>query len=440
MTERVSRPRVKAPVLLPSDSLRSGDVPLAQMLQSTFSEHSVPILWHRIQGRLHEPVRPRLRWPLALAMASAMVVLAFVGFTLVRNSNTSPLRLSSGQLPAALVAEATPRHVALSDGSSIEVSQQSRLEVVSNDNGTFVTALSRGSATFEVNPKAKRRWVIEVGLTSVEVVGTRFTVTRTESEVAVSVQRGLVLVRGATVPGGQQRLGAGQALRAPTTTEAAADKKTARMGRTRTDDEATSPSAPDKNEEDSDEASTATIIDADELLHVEELGVERTTQGASDKGARSKGPAATNQGVGTAEGTPSAAAGAGEEVASKVPPQIEALLAEADHAREAGDVGRSLQFFERVIAIAPRFDPRRGLAAMSVARMTMRSNPARAAAALRATLDGMPAALQENATARLVEAYAKSGQTKSAQQVAKRYLERFPNGRRAEDVRRWAGP
>lgn len=77
---------------------------------------------------------------------------------------------------------------------------------------------------------------------------------------------------------------------------------------------------------------------------------------------------------------------------------------------------------------------------MSVARMTMRGNPARAAAALRATLEGMPLALQENATARLVEAYAKSGQTKEAARMAERYLARFPNGRRAEDVRRWATP
>jgi transmembrane sensor len=74
---------------------------------------------------------------------------------------------------------------------------------------------------------------------------------------------------------------------------------------------------------------------------------------------------------------------------------------------------------------------------MSVTRMTIHSNPTRAAAALRATLEGMPLALQENATARLVEAYAKSGQATEAALIAERYLERFPNGRRAEDVRRW---
>ncbi|HEU5074771.1 MAG TPA: FecR family protein, partial [Polyangiaceae bacterium] len=213
MTDRVSRPRVKPPLRLPSEYLRSGDKPLADLLQSGFSEHTVPALWHRIQGRLYQPPS-RARWPLFAAMASAATILVLVSSFLLRSN--SPLRLSSGELPAALIAEATPRSVELSDGSSIRVDQQSRLEVVSNDAATFVTALSRGSATFEVNPKAKRRWVVEVGLTSVEVVGTRFTVTRNESEVTVAVTKGLVLVRGDTVPGGQQRLGAGQALRAST--------------------------------------------------------------------------------------------------------------------------------------------------------------------------------------------------------------------------------
>lgn len=436
MTERVSRPRVKPQTLLPSDCLKSGNTPLAQMLESTFSEHSVPILWHRIQGRLHEPTRQRARWPFALAVASAVAVLAFVGFTLIRNSNTSPLRLSSGQLPAALVAEATPRQVALSDGSSIEVAQQSRLEVVSNDNGTFVTALSRGSATFEVNPKAKRRWVVEVGLTSVEVVGTRFTVARSETEVTVSVERGLVLVRGAAVPGGQQRLGAGQALRTPTTTAPIAADKPPRLGAAPMQDDHAEATAETDDAAAHEEAPATAMIDADEVVQVEDLSIERKGRHTISKGQ----PEATPEpGASLAAGV-SSTASASDDDSGKIPPKIEAFLAEADHAREAGDIARSLQYFERVIAIAPRFDPRRGLAAMSVARMTMRSNPARAAAALRATLDGMPAALQENATARLVEAYAKSGQTKSAQQVAQRYLERFPNGRRAEDVRRWAGP
>jgi len=422
---------------LPSEYLRGGEKPLAELLQSGFSEHTVPALWHRIQGSLYQPAspwqRPTRRWPLFAALASTAAVLALVGLFVLRANG--PLQLASGDMPAALVAEATPRSVQLSDGSSIRVAQQSRLEVVSNDANTFVTALSRGSATFEVNPKARRRWIVEVGLTSVEVVGTRFTVVRTDSEVTVSVTKGLVLVRGDTVPGGQQRLGAGQALRTATSRSLAQRADSAR-----------SESAPTVNGG-AEAAKVAAVSEArvDDLPLVDDDGANVPRR----KAAATPSPIDTDWPVDERDSRAKPAAGKSATAAldngdteppANVPLDIEALFAEADRAREVGDIGRSLAYFERVIATAPHFDPRRGLAAMSVARMTMRSNPARAAAALRSTLDGMPADLQENATARLVEAYAKSGQTKSAQSAAQRYLERFPNGRRAEDVRRWATP
>lgn len=434
MTDRVSRPRLKPPLHLPSEYLRGGEKPLAEMLQSGFSEHTVPALWHRIQGRLYQPAsplwqRPARRWPLFAAFASVAAVLALVGFFAIRSN--SPLRLSSGEMPAALIAEATPRSVQLSDGSSIRVAQQSRIEVVSNDASTFVTALSRGSATFEVNPKAHRRWIVEVGLTSVEVVGTRFTVTRTDSEVAVSVTKGLVVVRGDTVPGGQQRLGAGQALRTATSLRLARNDDRAEVARAKSTGTEAAEAAPVAEARVDD----LPLVDDDSAS----LAQPKAAAQPSPNDTVARDPRAKPSSAGEATGNAGPAADDAEPPAN-VPLDIEALFAEADRAREAGDIGRSLAYFERVIATAPHFDPRRGLAAMSVARMTMRSNPARAAAALRSTLDGMPAALQENANARLVEAYAKSGQTKHAQSAAQRYLERFPNGRRAEDVRRWATP
>ena len=432
MTDRVSRPRVKPPLHLPSEYLRDGEAPLAEMLQSSFSEHTVPALWHRIQGRLYQPPRAR-RWPMFAAMASAAAVMAIVGLFLIQSQ--SPLRLSSGELPAVLIAEATPRNVRLSDGSSIQVAQQSRLEVVSNDDSTFVTALSRGSATFEVNPKAHRRWIVEVGLTSVEVVGTRFTVTRNDSEVAVSVERGLVLVRGDTVPGGQQRLGAGQQIRAATSLRTARKDPAAvaRTERAKAEATETVPVAQARVDD-------LPLVDDDTPSEPRARAATRSANVGEAVGDSEAKPNAAHENSSEPAQPRGAASTASNEPSPNIPLDIEALFAEADRAREEGDIARSLSYFERVIATAPQFDPRRGLAAMSVARMTMRSNPARAAQALRATIDGMPAALQENASARLVEAYAKSGQAKSAQNAAQRYLERFPNGRRAEDVRRWAAP
>lgn len=183
------------------------------------------------------------------------------------------------------------------------------------------------------------------------------------------------------------------------------------------------------------------LVDDDSLSELRpRVAAETSAADGSARDPRAKAGVAGEESSDTASSRSAAVSADSSEPPANVPLDIEALFAEADRAREAGDIARSLAYFERVIATAPQFDPRRGLAAMSVARMTMRSNPARAAQALRATIDGMPTALQENASARLVEAYAKSGQTKNAQNAAQRYLERFPNGRRAEDVRRWTAP
>src|SRR5205807_1307722 len=54
---------------------------------------------------------------------------------------------------------------------------------------------------------------------TVEVVGTEFSVGRTDGKVEIQVSAGVVLVRGDVVPGHVQRLGAGEAL---TLTEASA--------------------------------------------------------------------------------------------------------------------------------------------------------------------------------------------------------------------------
>ena len=88
MTDRVSRPRMKAPLGLPSQSLKHGDAPLAPMLESGFTEQTVPVLWHRIQGSLYQPSERR-RWPVFTALAAACAVLAIVGVSLFRSN--SPL-------------------------------------------------------------------------------------------------------------------------------------------------------------------------------------------------------------------------------------------------------------------------------------------------------------------------------------------------------------
>ncbi len=50
---------------------------------------------------------------------------------------------------------------------------------------------------------------------------------------------------------------------------------------------------------------------------------------------------------------------------------------------------------------------------------------------------GVARYLQEDLSARLVEAHARAGNTDGARDAAEEYLRQFPEGRRAEDVRRW---
>jgi transmembrane sensor len=398
---------------LPSNALKNPDLtPLSQMLVSEFSEQRVPILWRGIQQRLDEKPRSRARLPMLLAAAAVVLIVGVLGLRSYAGTSSGPLALQSGPLPAALIAEANARTLKLSDGSEVEVAQQSRLDVLSNDQDVFVTALGRGEATFEVKPGGKRRWIVEAGLVSVEVVGTRFTVTRNEAAVGVEVHRGIVLVRGEGVPGGQRRLTAGQKLSSPVPRTARLEGNAA---------EAAKPArrildldAPD------DEASKA--VESEEAI--KEPTRIRITELETESEVAARQPVAGESARKPAKDTP-------------VPTDVEGLLAEADRARSLGDHAEALKHFEQVISLAPKFDPRRGLAAMSVARLTMQGDPARAARALRATLDGMPSGLSEHAQARLIEAYARSGQSELARAEAQRYLKRFPRGRRVNDVRRW---
>jgi hypothetical protein len=93
--------------------------------------------------------------------------------------------------------------------------------------------------------------------------------------------------------------------------------------------------------------------------------------------------------------------------------------------------------FDQVVRTAAPDDPRRGVAAMTLARLTLRDDPARAASALDASMSAMPAALAEDALARQVHAASLSGDRAQAEWLAREYERRFPNGSHAGDVKRW---
>jgi transmembrane sensor len=113
----------------------------------------------------------------------------------------------------------------MSDGSSVELSEGARFEPIESSASSFIAVLERGTASFDIRPGGPRRWQIECGLATVEVVGTRFSCARGVDRLHVGVERGVVLVRGERVANRARRLAAGESLDVvdPTATGAAVD-------------------------------------------------------------------------------------------------------------------------------------------------------------------------------------------------------------------------
>lgn len=356
--------------------------PLAALLDDACDEPRLLRMWHGVEGRQRRAPVARVFWPLAASLALALVCVGWLW--LDRPAAGGPLLLQSGGSPSVLTASADGAALALADGSRVILNSGSRIEVLRNDARSFVTVLRRGEGTFDVRPGGPRRWVIEAGLASVEVLGTRFRVVRGAHVVRVEVERGVVSVRGEGVPGGIVRLAAGAS------TEV-------RDGEAETAAAAAA-------------ASSAPVAAA--------LAVVAPPPSA----VAALAPAPSRASV------PSG------------PDLVDAHLVAADRARRDGRRQEAIRELEQVLEQASPRDPRRGLAALSLARLTSEEDPARAALALEASMNSMPRDLAEDALAREVDALGRAGRREDAARLAAQYLQRFPAGQRVKDVRRWLSP
>jgi transmembrane sensor len=349
---------------------------LRSTIQDGFDEGDVMRIWRGIRSR--RPHRHRLWWlPVSVATVSAIALWLAVPRFASRNGH-GPLRLASGGVPGVLVAEQGPQRLVLADGSAIVAAPHTKVDILANDARLFLTALRQGAVRVDVQPGGPRRWVVECGPVSIEVVGTEFEVERAADEVVVSVVRGVVVVRGAQVPDHVQRLTAGDRLAIPT-------------------DQAPSPKA---------------AIPA-------------------SPGAMELVPAAV-------PGPAAGLAATGSSVATASPRiNTEELIRRVDAARWSGDLVLAKRLLGQAIETA-QGGPSGAVAALTLARLTMGNDPAGAAAVLASALrTGMPRGLEEDARARLVEARTRSGDTEGARQAAREYRQRFPQGARGEEVRRW---
>lgn len=87
------------------------------------------------------------------------------------------------------------RHVALPDGSVVDLDNRSRIQV-RFERGQRNVELSEGEAMFSVEHDTSRPFVVAAGSGKVTVTGTRFDVRRGTSETRVVVEQGTVKVQG----------------------------------------------------------------------------------------------------------------------------------------------------------------------------------------------------------------------------------------------------
>jgi len=382
--------------------------PLSTVLRDPVDERTVARVWRGVEERRRVPairLGAMLGWA-TLGAAIAVVSMLALGFVTrttpgrggrVAIQEPGPLLLADGTavVPVEVATAATRVLVSLADRSRISLEPGSRLEPLASSGRQFLVRLARGTVTFDVEPKGPRRWIIEAGIASVEVVGTRFTVTRTPRSVRVVVARGVVLVRGSTVPDGIARLEAGRSLDVQ---------------------------APAENPE-KDGGVLARSVGS----HPEHAPSSLAGKGWRDR-VRAQDYADAYDLLGTE----------GLELETARAASAEDLFALADVARLSGHPDGAVLPLERLLSTHPTSE-RAALAAVTLGRIELGLGaPEKASVALeRALALGVPAGLQEDVMARLVEADVKAGDRARASAVGADYARRFPAGRRQADIDRW---
>lgn len=167
-----------------------------QLLQGIWSATDL-LPRERLQALCERPAeRPKRRPLLRYAVAAGLLAVA-VGLGLF--SGLSSSTDYSGEFATALGER---RHIALPDGSMIDLNSRSRVRV------QFVlhqrrVELAEGEALFSVEHDAGRPFTVDAGNGQVTVTGTRFDVRRDADTTRVAVEQGSVKVQGRDAPRAQ---------------------------------------------------------------------------------------------------------------------------------------------------------------------------------------------------------------------------------------------
>jgi transmembrane sensor len=329
---------------------------------------------------------------------------AFIFATLHARREVGALVLANGKEIGIVDAAKTGQKIDLSDGSSIWLSPGARLEPLHSTATSFSAIVAQGQADFDVRPGGPRRWTIECGLATVEVVGTAFSCERSPGKLRVVVRHGVVLVRSERIADRARRLSAGEILEV---SEEAAPAAVQPNPQAPLDDTAEPLQAPTKPERIAgrvpaakswrDLARSGRHREAFATLGSDGLRRESERLGVND------------------------------------------LLALADVARLSGHPAEAVMPLERIL-LDFASDSQAPLAAFALGRLELDSlgRAGAAATAFRKALDlGIPSSLREDVRARLVEACARGGDANAARQAAAAYHAEFPNGRHSRAIEGW---
>ena len=374
--------------------------PLGEHLDKPHDDTALARIWQGIDARY--PRRRSRRAP-AIALLSTLTLAGAVGAFLLARRDAGPLRFADGRALTGVEAPAGGTLVQLSDGSRVELFGGARFEPLESSGSLFVAVLESGSAGFDVRPGGPRRWRIECGLATVEVVGTHFTCDRSPGRLRVGVQRGAVLVSGERVPDRARRLVAGETI----------EVQEAQVPAPAPAVIAPAAAAHDELEPPPE---TAAPERAPPLPASASSWRELARRGRHDEAFAALGSAGIRR--------ESRRLG------------VQDLFALADVARLSGHPADAEAPLARILADHVS-DPQASLAAFALGRLELDTlgRPDRAAGALARALSlGIPQSLREDVRARLVEAYSRAGNHPAAAAAAKDYLREFPSGRYASTI------
>jgi len=356
---------------------------IRQVLREPHDEARARRNWDAIARRRHRtPSIGSSRPVIALALGLGLMTAGALAMFGLPHA-PGPLALEDGTRAHGTIDR---RSITLDDGSRISLDEGTRLEILENTGDHVRLWLHEGVAHFDVVPGGPRRWAIETGLVTVEVLGTAFSVARTALEVRVAVERGSVLVRGPTAPDGMRRLAAGESLTLP-----AGEPSLTASPATQSDPAPAQAQAPEATR-----TRPIEVHEAAETLEPEAIATEQAPMAPRMR-------------------------------------DVDALRAE-------GRIDDAIALLE-TIGNDPSAGRERPLAAFTRGRLELdrRDRPMEAAAAFAQAIElGLREPLLEDAQARRVEAFARASDVAAAREAADVYRHEHPEGRWSAEVERWS--